>query len=191
MTKAYQDAPLAKKEIDNYAQSIASKYNGAVAKAPLKDRKKVIFNINNKYKGDLSRVSDIARNTIIVDKPSITKVFKELESGKNYFGGKFVDPTKDPLGYSGYNTKFIASNGHISEIQINTPDMIYAKEPAKSAIGQLGMKVYNELNKRYNGTGGKGHLYYDDWSKALEKLDFELADKIAKESSGYYAPFIK
>lgn len=189
LTKAYKDAPLAKKEIDDYAQSIASKYNGAVAIAPLKDRKKVIFNINKKYKGDISRVSDIARNTIIVDKPSIAKVFKELESGKNYFGGKFVDPTKDPLGYSGYNTKFMASNGHIAEIQINTPEMIYAKEPANSAIGQLGDKVYNELNKRYNGIGGKGHLYYDDWTKARASQNISEANSIEKRSSEYYKLF--
>lgn len=189
--KAYQEAPLAKKEIDTTANIIAKKYNGIVAEAPLKKQEKVLFNIKNKYNGDFGRVSDIARNTIIVDKEKAAKVFSELSNGKSYFSGKFVDPKTDPLGYFGYNTKFRASNGHIAEIQINTPSMIYAKEPAESAIAQLGKELYNKLNKQYNGTGGKGHKYYDAWSKALEELNFKLADKIAKESSTYYKPFIK
>lgn len=189
--KAYQEAPLAKKEIDTTANIIAKKYDGIVAKAPLKKQEKVLFNIKNKYNGDFGRVSDIARNTIIVSPEDAPKVFKELQKNPNYFSGKFVDPKTDPLGYSGYNTKYRASNGHIAEIQINTPEMIYAKEPADSAITQLGKELYNKLNKQYNGTGGKGHKYYDAWSKSLEELNFKLADKIAKESSAYYKPFIK
>ena len=52
------------------------------------------------------------------------------------------------MGYSGYNTKFKASNGHIAEIQLNTPEMIYAKSSAKDALNILKDKVYNELNKK-------------------------------------------
>ena len=149
----------------------------------------MIFNINNKYNGDYSRVSDIARNTIIVSPDDTSKVFKELQKNPNYFSGKFVDPKTDPLGYSGYNTKYRASNGHIAEIQINTPEMIYAKEPAESAIKQLGDKLYNQLNKQYNGTGGKGHLYYDKWAKARASQNISQANKIEKTSSSYYNLF--
>ena len=149
----------------------------------------MIFNINNKYNGDYSRVSDIARNTIIVSPDDTSKVFKELQKNPNYFSGKFVDPKTDPLGYSGYNTKYRASNGHIAEIQINTPEMIYAKEPAESAIKQLGDKLYNQLNKQYNGIGGKGHLYYDKWAKALGDGNFKLAESIASKSKTYYSKF--
>ena len=189
-TKAYKEAPLAKTEIDTIASTLAKKYKGKVALAPLKKQEKVIFNIKNKYNGDSSRVSDIARNTIIVNPEDAPKVFRELQKNPNYFSGKFVDPKTDPLGYSGYNTKYRASNGHIAEIQINTPEMIYAKEPAESAIKQLGNKLYNQLNKQYNGTGGKGHLYYDKWAKALGDGDFKLAQNIQKNSTNYYRPFI-
>ena len=47
--------------------------------APLKKQEKVIFNIKNKYNGDYSRVSDIARNTIIVNPEDAPKVFRELQ----------------------------------------------------------------------------------------------------------------
>lgn len=189
IAKAYKEAPLAKAEIDNIASKIAKKYNGTLASAPLKKQEKVIFNINNKYNGDYSRVSDIARNTIIVSPEDAPKVFKELQKNPNYFSGKFVDPKTDPLGYSGYNTKYRASNGHIAEIQINTPEMIYAKEPAESAIKQLGNKLYNQLNKQYNGIGGKGHLYYDEWAKALGDGNFKLSESIASKSKTYYSKF--
>lgn len=189
ITKAYKEAPLAKAEIDNIASKIAKKYNGTLASAPLKKQEKVIFNINNKYNGDYSRVSDIARNTIIVSPDDTSKVFKELQKNPNYFSGKFIDPKTDPLGYSGYNTKYRASNGHIAEIQINTPEMIYAKEPAESAIKQLGDKLYNQLNKQYNGIGGKGHLYYDEWAKARASQNISQANKIEKTSSSYYNLF--
>lgn len=189
ITKAYKEAPLAKTEIDTIASKIAKKYNGTLASAPLKKQEKVIFNINNKYAGDYSRVSDIARNTIIVSPEDAPKVFKELQKNPNYFSGKFIDPKTDPLGYSGYNTKYRASNGHIAEIQINTPEMIYAKEPAESAIAQLGNKLYNQLNKQYNGIGGKGHLYYDEWAKARASQNISQANKIEKTSSSYYNLF--
>ncbi|MGI6124935.1 MAG: hypothetical protein ACOYIG_12280, partial [Acetivibrionales bacterium] len=189
ITKAYKEAPLAKTEIDSIASTLAKKYKGKVASAPLKKQEKVIFNIKNKYNGDSSRVSDIARNTIIVSPDDTSKVFKELQKNPNYFGGKFVDPKTDPLGYSGYNTKYRASNGHIAEIQINTPEMIYAKEPAESAITQLGEKLYNQLDMRYNGIGGKGHLYYDDWVKARTSQDITKANEIEKTSSDYYNLF--
>lgn len=189
ITKAYKEAPLAKTEIDNIASKIAKKYNGTLASAPLKKQEKVIFNIKNKYAGDYSRVSDIARNTIIVSPEDAPKVFKELQKNPNYFSGKFVDPKTDPLGYFGYNTKYRASNGHIAEIQINTPEMIYAKEPAESAIKQLGNKLYNQLNKQYNRIGGKGHLYYDEWAKARASQNISQANKIEKTSSSYYNLF--
>ena len=79
ITKAYKEAPLAKTEIDTIASTLAKKYNGKVASAPLKKQEKVIFNIKNKYNGDYSRVSDIARNTIIVNPEDAPKVFRELQ----------------------------------------------------------------------------------------------------------------
>ena len=120
----------------------------------------------------------------------LLRYLENYKKNPNYFSGKFVDPKTDLLGYSGYNTKYRASNGHIAEIQINTPEMIYAKEPAESAIKQLGEKLYNQLNKRYNGIGGKGHLYYDKWAKALGDGTFKpLAESIASKSMAYYSKF--
>jgi uncharacterized protein YukE len=189
INKAYKEAPRAKKEIDEVAKQIANDLNGKVATAPLKKQEKVLFNIKNKYKGDTSRVSDIARNTIVVDNPS--KAFNKLQSNKNYVSGKFVNHNTNPLGYSGYNTKLKASNGHIAEIQVNTPDMIYAKEPKSSAIKQLGEDLYNKLDKKYNGIGGKGHKFYDEWVDAWKKNNMGLIKNIESESKQYYSKFIK
>lgn len=185
--KSYKEAPKAKKEIDSIATDFAKKYNGVAALAPLKKQDKVLFNIKNKYNGDMTKVTDIARNTIVVDNPG--KVFTELKNKKGYFSGKYVDPTKDPLGYSGYNTKFKASNGHIAEIQINSPGMIYAKEPAESAIAQLGKKLYDKLNKQYGGIGGKGHKYYDKWALLRSQGKIKESNILAKKSQKYYSKF--
>ncbi len=81
-------------------------------------------------------------------------------------------------------------NGLMSEIQLNTPEMIYAKENASVVRKILGDKVYKQPNRTFKGKGGKGYIYYDQYKAAVDSGDHALADAIAQKSKLYYNIFI-
>lgn len=185
----YTKAPQTKAEIDSYAGNIANEFGGFVTETPLKKEDKVLYNIRNKYKGDTSRVTDIARNTIVAESNLISIYNKMLKDGSAV--GKIIDHESDPLGYSGFNVRKTSSNGMQGEIQINTPDMIYAKEGREQAIKLLGKDVYNKMDAKYESSGGLGHKYYDEYVDAIYNGDISGADSIANISKNYYSGFKK
>ncbi|MCK5871066.1 MAG: hypothetical protein KAG45_10650, partial [Methyloprofundus sp.] len=127
----YAKAPDAKREIDGLADEIADSVNGKVAKAPIKSKDRAVEKIVNDYEGDPSKIKDLARNTIITSDKDLDSVVAQLrEKGANV---KIIDGKSDPLGYSGVNTTVKTNKGLTGEIQVNTPEMIYAKEPESMA----------------------------------------------------------
>lgn len=56
-------------------------------------------------------------------------------------------------------------SGLTAEIQVNTPEMIYAKESPALARELLGDKKYNEIHTKTGIEGGQGHKYYEEWRK--------------------------
>ena len=182
----YKDAPAAKKEIDTMADELAEQYGGSVAKAPLKGRERAKQKIENDYQGDASKLKDVARNTIIVPKDQIQNVKKEL-------GNKGADvweftPDNNALGYSGINTTIKTKNGLHGEVQVNSPEMIYAKEPENIARTLIGDDAYNKIAKDTGIEGGLGHKYYEDW-RVIKDKESAAAKKIAEKSKKYYKLF--
>ncbi|MGW8390470.1 hypothetical protein [Pseudoduganella sp. HUAS MS19] len=178
----YAKAPAAKAEIDKIADEIAQQFGGSVAKAPIKSRERALEKINNDYGGDPTRIKDLARNTIIVDEKNIKSVTEQLRAkGANV---KVVDGTKDPLGYSGVNSVLTTKAGISGEIQVNSPAMIYAKEPETLARTLLGDSLYDEISKQSGEVGGGGHSLYEKW-RALPP-DSSEASTIAGQSRAYY-----
>jgi len=183
----YTKAPGAKDQIDKIADDVVAKFGSdfKIAKTDLKKYETAYKKIFNKYNGDIDKLGDVARNTIIVNNADdLPKYMKALESKNGV--GYFTDPNKDPLGYSGVNMKMKA-NGIKAEIQVNTPEMIYAKEEAKLAKGLLGSDVYNSLNKKFKGKGGKGHIFYAEWRDP--KTSLKRKAELEKISRSYYKSF--
>lgn len=189
LDELYRKAAVAKTEIDTAADAVAAQFGGSVAKAPLKSRARVIEKANNDYDGDVGRVKDFARNTIIVPAgkelealEALKKAFPDLPA-KNI---KIVDATKDPCGYSGINVSVPTKNGMPGEIQINSPEMIYAKEKPDDAKRVLGEEKYAATQKKLGGVeGGKGHTLYEEYRSA--PADSPKKAEAAKESRAYYA----
>ena len=182
----YQKAPEAKKEIDQLADEIASDIGGVVAKAPIKSQERAVEKIVDDYDGDPSRIKDLARNTIISPSEKMDDVvFKLQEQGANV---KKIDGVSDPLGYSGINATIETKSGLIAEIQVNTPKMIYAKEPEPVARAFLGDDIYNAIAKETGLPGGEGHHMYEAWRTISDK-NSEEAKAIAAESKRYYEKF--
>jgi hypothetical protein len=179
---AYSKAPAAKLEIDQLADSIAKDIGGQVAKAPIKSEARALEKIATDYAGDASQIKDLARNTIIVGDAEIARVAAKLESaGANV---KNVTSASNELGYSGVNTTIKTKAGITAEIQVNTPAMIYAKEPENIARAILGDTKYAEIANKTGIPGGQGHTLYEQW-RVLDSSTPE-AKQIAAQSRAYY-----
>jgi len=180
----YTKAPAAKAEIDVLAGNVAEAVGGKVAPAPLKSRGRALEKAME-YEakgGDAGNVKDIARNTIVVARSQHDKAAALLQRGGAKV--KSIDPATDDLGYSGANAVVKTKAGIPAEIQINSPEMIYAKESPATARAILGDDTYNQIAARTGVPGGRGHQLYEEW-RSLPAGD-PRRDVIATESRAYY-----
>ena len=187
LDELYRKAAVAKNEIDASADQVAAEHGGTVAKAPLKSRARVIEKANNDYDGDVGRVKDFARNTIVVPAgkelealASLRKLHPEIED-KHV---KIVDASKDPCGYSGINVSIPTKAGMPGEVQINNPEMIYAKEKPDDARRVLGDTKFEATKAKLGGIeGGKGHAHYEVFRSTTNP---EQKKQAAADSRAYY-----
>jgi len=180
LAAVYAKAPAAKAEIDALSESIAKKFGGRVAKAPLKGQERALEKVIG-Y-GDASQIKDIARNTIVVGEKQCGQAVAMLrDQGAKV---KTITSASDPLGYSGTNAVIHTKAGIPAEIQVNTPGMIYAKESPANAVKILGEAKYAELRMKAGVEGGRGHALYEKYRK-LAPGDPRAAE-IAAESRAYY-----
>ncbi len=178
----YEKAPAAKLEIDSVADELAEMFDGQVSKAPIKSRERAIQKIVNEYGGDSTRIKDLARNTIIVHPDKIDTVIAELvQRGSSV---KVVSADTNPLGYSGINSTRKTQAGIIGETQVNTPAMIYAKEPESMARVLLGDDLYDSMKDKSGVVGGLGHKLYEQW-RILPDHDASRA-VLEAQSKAYY-----
>ncbi|MEB5931909.1 hypothetical protein MXL15_06815 [Pseudomonas mosselii] len=163
MSTVYRGAPSAKQYIDNLASGLAGQHGGTVLAAPLKRRDRAMEKARNLFGGDARKSNDIARNTLIVDPSQIPGVINNLESHDN-ITLNVITANQTPVGYSGVHAKINTPSGVLAEMQIHTPQMIYANLPTDLARNALGDTAYNSLDDfaRRNGyEGGQGHKYYE------------------------------
>jgi hypothetical protein len=178
----YSKAPAAKAEIDAVADEIALGTGGKVAKAPIKSRARALEKINNDYGGDPTQIKDLARNTIVVRSDKIDSVANELAAR----GAKVkrIEPASNAMGYSGVNATLPTKSGLTGEIQVNSPEMIYAKEPEPIARSIIGNADYDAIAAKTGVPGGQGHALYEEYRQLPS--DSAEAGKLAQESRAYY-----
>lgn len=183
----YAKAPEAKKEIDSLADHIAEKVDrgSTVAKAPLKGMARATEKVEKDYGGDASKITDIARNTIVAGEHQHADVVSMLKA--KGAAVKVVKPGDDSLGYTGINAKIPTKAGLTAEMQVNTPHMIFAKEPPEFARAIIGEHKYNELAAKAKAAGiegGMGHKFYEQ-HRSLPPGHPD-GSKIAARSREYY-----
>ncbi len=184
LAEAFKLAPAAKQEIDALADGIVARLGGQVAKAPIKSEARALEKALE-YGGDVSRIKDLARNTIVINGDKIDDVVAELQKSGAQI--KRIDGAADPLGYSGINATIKTKSGLVAEIQVNSPKMIYAKESPANARAILGDAVYNKIAKEVGVPGGEGHKLYEQY-RSLPARHPERAN-IEKASRAYYDMF--
>lgn len=181
-------APEAKKYIDDQAKKIARKEGALVAEAPLKSYQSLMRKLQTEKNGNLSEVSDIARNSIIFTKESsrnaILDKIKKLD-------GFVISREQTPdifAGYNGFLNKVKAPNGHVSEIQVMSPEMFYMKMPVADSKRVLGEKLWNEIAKKTGKEAGLGHVFYERMRELdiYDPKQYAEYEQIWNKSFDYY-----
>ncbi len=142
LDKLYKQAEEAQPELYEKVNQIASETSG-VAKLPqaLKGRERAMEKTMADYKGDVSKLVDIARGSIVY------KSFADLMGGLDVCNrnltlvrekNRFAQPT--PAGYRDILLNVQLSNGHIAELQLHLTQILEVKSGA-------GHKIYEEVRK--------------------------------------------
>ncbi len=183
----YAIAPSAKRQLDKISAGVVkSGKNRVLAKTRLKSRQRSLEKVVDEYRGDTKRITDIARNTVVVSsKRDYLSLSKSLSvTHKNRITSfKIADEVTDGYGYSGINVKMKMSNGLVGEMQVNTSWMIYAKEQKDIAVGIIGKDVYGKISRKVKVVGGKAHELYE--TGRLTK-DIIIRERVKRESREYF-----
>ncbi len=184
----YRKAYHAKQEIDALAKEIAQSIRppGRVLEAPIKSKQRAMEKIHRDYGGNVNKITDLARNTLIVDPRNFRKVCEKLKARGARL--KVLLEENVPSGYSGINATLTTQTGLIAEVKINSPQMIYTEVPKNKAKEVLGEKLFCKIDQwaRVHGfRAGEGHKLYEKL-RALGSQDTDKKSKIEKKSQRYY-----
>lgn len=80
-------------------------------------------------------------------------------------------------------------NGIIAEIQVNTKEMIYAKERPFDAKRIIGNEAWEKIYKKTGLEGGLGHKYYEEGRVLDVVRDALRIEELQKKSREYYENF--
>lgn len=184
----YAKASLGKKQIDGIGRSFVRKVkNGKLSAPRIKNRQRALEKVVDKYRGDVRKLTDVTRNTVVVSSEKdfiflARTVLRDSKKNGMVSYSRAVGSI-DEFGYSGINVKFKTNSGVVGEMQINTSWMIYAKEKSKDAIAILGQDTYDRIAAKVKVGGGKGHEFY---VIGRSTKDAVLKAKVQKESIEYY-----
>ena len=134
MLKAKESAP----DLDRIAGVIATKFGVQVTPTDLKSKGSILRKAKDDYNGDIDKVGDTVRNTIVSDHAKHGDILAELKGLSVFVRSKTRTADIDDLGYSGHVVNIRMKNGALGEIQVNTAKMTYAKEQGVNARRILG-----------------------------------------------------
>jgi hypothetical protein len=170
--------------VDNRVQSICKELNVRSTPINIKSDSRIMQKASNDYGGNVSEVMDIVRTTIICDDAKMNNAFSLIENKFSVIRHKIQDFSKEN-GYTGHLFNIRTSNGTFAEIQVNTAQMIYAKEINAKSI--LGDELFNEIKKKSGLPHGLGHKYHEEYRilSAKEKQSAK-GRELEEKSRKYY-----
>ena len=183
-----------KDEVQAFAVSVAAEFGGRVTPVNLKTRASIIRKLGTaEVNHDAREIKDAVRTTIMVDSDKVDGVrsyFKQIKSSGGNVQRIKVQAGSVFLGYTGTIVNINGTNGLTAEIQVNTPKMIYAKEPPEDAKRIIGEALWRKIQRETGLPGGLGHKYYEQYrSLTYEQQRSELGREIARKSEEYYSHF--
>lgn len=185
----YDLAPKAKTYLDSTAKNIADSTGNRFVSADIKSMESVIRKLDEvDISGNHSRIHDLTRNTIVLDKPGSYNTIVEALKKKDPGSKIKVQSPEDYMGYSGTIVNIKTPNGLVGEIQITTPKMLFGKLPPELSLKFLGKELFDKIAKETGAEPGKGHVIYEKWRKLTKEQKESPAGKaIHRESVDYYS----
>lgn len=183
--KITKEAKDVGEELQSKATKIADKYGAKITPINYKSKASTFRKVQDELNGDITNMKDATRNTIVTDGKNIKDVANE--AGKLGYQGLKIQNFTD-TGYRGYISNPRLSNGLIGEIQINTPEMIFAKEEPSIAKAVIGEDTWKAIQKKTGMDGGLGHKYYEEIRK-LQDPSNPLVSDLKRKSREYYEKF--
>lgn len=183
-------------EIDVLGTQVADKFEGSVTPINFKTKSSIERKVNNELGGDVSKLKDAVRNTVVVKYSDLEKVVDYLKTLPEYKveGARVKLQEGDAyFGYKGVLTNIVTKNGLIAEMQVNSPGMIYAKVPKAEALHVMSEEMYNDIAKKTGVEGGLGHVYYEELRTinpaTATPAQLKRMNELVDLSKKYYAKF--
>lgn len=157
MRKAAEVAP----EIDAITKQIGANHEGYVVDVNLKSKNRIIEKAALEYNGEVDgnlTIKDSVRSAIVAPRDKIQGIVNDI---RDKFPGHRIKLQHTELGYTGYLINIQTRNGIQAEIQVNTPEMMYAKEPTAEVF--IGPKNMERIRREKNLPAGLGHGYYEEY----------------------------
>lgn len=185
-----EKAKSAETSVSSLSNSIAEKFGGYSTPVNFKSYDSIKRKANSDYNGNVNKIQDSIRTTIILPEKNIEKCLEYIQKNTNFIRIKIQTPDKF-MGYSGTITNAKTNVDVIGEIQVNTAKMIYAKEEPKTAKVILGVNEWNRIKKETGMPGGLGHKYYEEFRKLNKNIPEQAKRMIEldKLSNEYYKHF--
>lgn len=136
------------------------------------------------------QIKDAARTTIVANAKDIGRIIADLKKNPNVSNYK-EHTAKENNGYTGHLFN-LTINGVTTEIQVNTPEMIFAKENYRDVVKIIGKQEYLRIRKQTGQFAGWGHKFYED-SRASRQSNPKRrkGNASAIDSTNYYKKFQK
>lgn len=168
--------------LNTKSEKIANQLDAIVTPVNIKSEGRILEKAISSYDGDVARVGDIIRNTFVVEQNNIAGT---IEAIKRNFNIERIKVKSTDMGYTGHLLNVWVHDGVRAEIQINTPQMIYAKQ--KNAKSILGDDLYKKIRSECNLDSGMGHKYYEEWRVMTKKEQMsERGQRLLRDSQEYY-----
>ena len=139
LDELYQQAAQAQPALNRVTQKVASQLGGeALIPETLKARERAMEKIVADYGGDASRITDLARSSVIFEtEEQVLQALDILEHDMNVIRTKnrFQSPVN---GYRDVLLNILMPNGHIVEMQLHLRSILEAKY-------EFGDKLYQEI----------------------------------------------
>lgn len=186
-------------EVQATAERIAGRYGATCTPINYKSEQSIMRKVmteRNSYPAfSVSSLKDTARTTIIAERKDIDSIIDELskepsvklfqrDTGKSAVKRQTADRY---MGYTGTIVNLKMPNGLLAEVQVNTPKMIYAKEPREIAEQLIGKEKWLDIRRETGLEGGLGHKLYERM-RVLANGSKEY-QKLVRQSIEYYAHF--
>jgi hypothetical protein len=169
----FKQAKAADVELKQLTNDIARSTNGKPVFPPgLKTKARAVEKINTDYRGDASKLLDISRSSISYESAddlykALDKIDKKAEIVR--IKDRFIKPA--PGGYRDILINLKQSNGHVTELQLHSKQILDVK-------GGTGHKLYEQIRK----INGKAALE----KRPLNAGEFKLRDSLVKKSESFY-----